>query len=201
MPSVGLKFAVGTSASGTPARFVSTGFAVGGSGRATSWLKNCVGEPRSYLTPNASTSVRLMKIIFINRTDVEALGVKYDLGSPTQFFNQLVARPDPPTAKPVDTNLAGVPDALVPTANFNPTDGIVDLGGNSLSGLGNADQSLTGGSPALQLIFSTAIGNFTLTSFIQALQRVELSDIQAEPTITTLDNRPAEILVGDRVPI
>jgi len=33
------------------------------------------------------------------------------------------------------------------------------------------------------------------------LQRVELSDIQAEPTITTLDNRPAEILVGDRVPI
>src|SRR5439155_344484 len=91
--------------------------------------------------------------------------------------------------------------SLVPTANFNPTDVIVDLGGNSLSGLGNADQSLAGGSPALQLIFSTAIGNFTLTSFIQALQRVELSDIQAEPTITTLDNRPAEILVGDRVPI
>ena len=149
-------------------------------------------------TPQVSIQA---KIIFINRTDVEALGVKYDLGSPTQFFNQLVARPDPRTAKAVDTNLDGVPDALVPTANFNPTDVIVDLGGNSLSGLGNADQSLTGGSPALQLIFSTAIGNFTLTSFIQALQRVELSDIQAEPTITTLDNRPAEILVGDRVPI
>src|SRR5213594_4168545 len=149
-------------------------------------------------TPQVSIQA---KIIFINRTDVEEFGVKYDLGSPTQFFNQLVARPDPRTAKPVDTNLDGVPDALVPTANFNPTDVIVDLGGNSLSGLGNADQSLTGGSPALQLIFSTAIGNFTLTSFIQALQRVELSDIQAEPTITTLDNRPAEILVGDRVPI
>ncbi len=149
-------------------------------------------------TPQVSIQA---KIIFINRTDVEALGVKYDLGSPTQFFNQLVARPDPRTAKAVDTNLDGVPDALVPTTNFNPTDVIVDLGGNSLSALGNADQSLTGGSPALQLIFSTAIGNFTLTSFIQALQRVELSDIQAEPTITTLDNRPAEILVGDRVPI
>src|SRR2546425_1263762 len=149
-------------------------------------------------TPQVSIQA---KIIFINRTDVEEFGVKYDLGSPTQFFNQLVARPDPRTPKPVDTNLNGVPDALVPTANFNPTDVIVDLGGNSLSGLGNADQSLTGGSPALQLIFSTAIGNFTLTSFIQALQRVELSDIQAEPTITTLDNRPAEILVGDRVPI
>ncbi|HEX9486648.1 MAG TPA: type II and III secretion system protein, partial [Gemmatimonadales bacterium] len=55
--------------------------------------------------------------------------------------------------------------------------------------------------PALNLIFSTAIGNFDLTTFLQALQRVELADVQAEPTITTLDNRPAEILVGDRVPI
>src|SRR5207247_11165537 len=55
--------------------------------------------------------------------------------------------------------------------------------------------------PALNLIFSTAIGNFDLTTFLQALQRVELADLQAEPTITTLDNRPAEILVGDRVPI
>src|SRR5437773_923941 len=51
------------------------------------------------------------------------------------------------------------------------------------------------------LIFSTALGNFDLTTFLQALQRVELADIQAEPTITTLDNLPAEILVGDRVPI
>jgi len=147
-------------------------------------------------TPQVSIQA---KIIFINRTDVENFGVKYDLGSPTQFFNQLVARPDPRTAKAVDTNLDGVPDALVPTANFNPTDVIVDLGGNSLSALGNANQAVL--NPALQLIFSTAIGNFTLTSFIQSLQRVELSDIQAEPTITTLDNRPAEILVGDRVPI
>jgi len=30
---------------------------------------------------------------------------------------------------------------------------------------------------------------------------VELADVQAEPMITTLDNRPAEILVGDRIPI
>src|SRR6185295_4787239 len=30
------------------------------------------------------------KIIFVDRTDIEALGVKYDLGSSTQFFNKLV---------------------------------------------------------------------------------------------------------------
>jgi type IV pilus assembly protein PilQ len=92
-----------------------------------------------------------------------------------------------------------VPDALVPTENFAPNETIVALGGNSLSALGNAGQQVI--NPALDLIFSTAIGNFDLTTFVQALQRVELADIQAEPTITTLDNREAEILVGDRVPI
>jgi type IV pilus assembly protein PilQ len=147
-------------------------------------------------TPQVSIQA---KIIFVDRTDVEELGVKYDLGSTTQFFNRLIQRPDPRTAQPVDTDLDGVPDALVPTENFPSTDNIVSLGGNSLSAIGNASQAVV--NPALELIFSTAIGNFDLTTFVQALQRVELADIQAEPTITTVDNRQAEILVGDRVPI
>src|SRR5438477_9152101 len=66
-------------------------------------------------TPQVSIQA---KIIFVDRTDVEELGVKYDLGSTTQFFNKLIQRPDPRTAKPVDTNLDGVPDALVPQDNF-----------------------------------------------------------------------------------
>ncbi len=147
-------------------------------------------------TPQVSIQA---KIIFVDRTDVEQLGLKYDLGSQTQFFNRLIQRPDPRTAKAVDTNGDGIPDAFVPQSNFSPDEVIVDLGGNSLSALGNADQEIV--NPALNLIFSTAIGNFNLSTFLQALQRVELADLQAEPTITTLDNRPAEILVGDRVPI
>ncbi|HZE94948.1 MAG TPA: AMIN domain-containing protein [Gemmatimonadales bacterium] len=147
-------------------------------------------------TPQVSIQA---KIIFVDRLDIEELGVKYDLGSTTQFFNKLIQRPDPSSAQPVDTDLDGVPDALVPTKNFPSTENIVSLGGNSLSALGNASQAVV--NPALDLIFSTAIGNFDLTAFVQALQRVELADIQAEPTITTLDNRQAEILVGDRVPI
>ena len=147
-------------------------------------------------TPQVSIQA---KIIFVDRTDVEELGVKYDLGSQTQFFNKLVQRPDPRTAKAVDTNGDGVDDAFVPQGNFSPNDVIVDLGGNSLSAIGNAEQEVV--NPALNLIFSTALGNFDLTTFLQALQRVELADVQAEPTITTLDNRVAEILVGDRVPI
>src|SRR4029077_17192485 len=147
-------------------------------------------------TPQVSIQA---KIIFVDRTDVEELGLKYDLGSQTEFFTKLIQRPDPRTAKAVDTNGDGIPDAFVQQSNFLPSDVIVDLGGNSLSALGNADQEIV--NPALDLIFSTALGNFNLTTFLQALQRVELADLQAEPTITTLDNRPAEILVGARVPI
>ncbi|MGH7699478.1 MAG: secretin N-terminal domain-containing protein, partial [Gemmatimonadales bacterium] len=147
-------------------------------------------------TPQVSIQA---KIILVDRTDVEELGVKYDLGSASQFFNRLIQRPDPSTAEPVDTDLDGVPDALVPTETFDRNTDIIDLGGNSLSAIGNAAANVA--SPALELIFSTAIGNFDLTTFVQALQSVQLADVQAEPTITTVDNRQAEILVGDRVPI
>src|SRR5436190_2056918 len=73
-------------------------------------------------TPQVSIQA---KIIFVDRTDVEELGVKYDLGTTNQFFNQLVQRPDPRTAQPVDTDLDGVPDALVPTSTFPANQNIV----------------------------------------------------------------------------
>ncbi len=122
------------------------------------------------------------KIILVNRTDIEQLGIKYDLGNRNQFFNKLVQRTDPSTGDPFANNV-----------------NIVDLGGNSLAGVGNADASITGS--ALDLIFSTSIGGYTLTSFLSALERTELSDIQAEPVITTLDNRQADILVGEETPV
>jgi type IV pilus assembly protein PilQ len=147
-------------------------------------------------TPQVSIQA---KIIFVDRTNTEEFGIKYDLGTQSQFFNSLVQRPDPRTAEPVDTDLDGVPDALVPTETFDANETIVDLGGNQLSAIGNARQEVV--NPALELIFSTAVGNFDLTAFVQALQRVELADIEAVPSVTTADNRPANILVGDRVPI
>src|SRR5260370_4678070 len=125
--------------------------------------------------------------------------LKYDFGSQAQFCNKLAQRPIAPTAGPSYPNANGGPAGRAPTQFYAADQTIVDLGGNSLSALGNASQEVV--NPALNLIFSTAIGNFDLTTFLQALSRLELDDVQAEPTITTLDNRPAEILVGDRVPI
>ncbi|HEX4633512.1 MAG TPA: AMIN domain-containing protein [Gemmatimonadales bacterium] len=157
-------------------------------------------------TPQVSIQA---KLIFVDRTDVEDMGVKYDLGTgsgclitgahPCQFFNTLVQRPDPATLKPIDTNGDGIPDAVVATGRLDPSNTVVDLGGNAISAIGNAGQEVI--NPALQLIFSTAVGNFNLTSFVQALQTVELADLQAEPSVTTSDNHTAEVLVGDLVPL
>jgi type IV pilus assembly protein PilQ len=139
------------------------------------------------------------KLIFVDRTDIENLGVKYDLGTNRQFFNALVARDDPSTAQPVDTNGDGVPDAFQATDQFTPTDNIIDLGGSALSAIANAGAGVP--NPALNLIFSTAIGSFNLTSFVEALQEVNLADLQAEPLISTADNTPASVLVGEKTPI
>jgi type IV pilus assembly protein PilQ len=124
------------------------------------------------------------KIIFVDRTDLQQLGLRYDIGSRTQFFNKLVQRPDP-------TKTDG--------STYLPSVNIIDLGGNSLSAIGNADATVQ--QSALDLVFSTALGGFSLTSFLSALETVQLSDVQAEPLITTLDNRQADILVGDEIPL
>jgi type IV pilus assembly protein PilQ len=123
------------------------------------------------------------KIIFVDRTDVEQLGIKYDLGSKTQFFNRLVQRPDPSN----------------PGEMFDRNVNVIDLGGNSVAAVGNATAEVP--NSALDLIYSTSIGGFALTTFLSALERTELADIQAEPVISTLDNRQADILVGEETPV
>ena len=139
------------------------------------------------------------KIIFVNRTDIEDLGLSYDFGSGSQFFNKLVQRPDPSTFQPVDNDGDGVPDGLGGGDTFDQNTNIIDLGGNTLSAIANANSRVV--QPALQLVFSAAIGKFDLTTFLDALQEVRLADIQAEPSIVTLDNREASILVGEETPI
>jgi type IV pilus assembly protein PilQ len=122
------------------------------------------------------------KIIFVDRTDIEELGIKYDLGDRNQFFNKLVQRRNPVTGQSFDRNV-----------------NVINLGGNSVAAVGNADATIT--NSALDLIYSTSIGGFSLTTFLSALERTELADIQAEPVISTLDNRQADILVGEETPV
>ena len=121
------------------------------------------------------------KIISVNRTSIENLGVSYDLASPSAFFNTLA--PHSYGGKPTTT-----------------LESQVELGGEALAGVANANRKYRLGS-ALNLLFSTAIGKFSLTTFLDALRENNLADLQAEPSIVTLDNRVAEILVGQETPV
>ncbi|HEX8430654.1 MAG TPA: secretin N-terminal domain-containing protein, partial [Longimicrobium sp.] len=122
------------------------------------------------------------KIIFVNRTDAEELGITYDLkDSRGNSLNQLVSVPDPQD----------------PTTLTNAN--IVSLGGNSIAALGNATNRVS--QPTLQTVMSLVLGRYTLISFLDALQSAELSDVQAAPVVTTSSNHEAQIWVGERTPI
>ncbi|HET8656392.1 MAG TPA: secretin N-terminal domain-containing protein [Longimicrobiaceae bacterium] len=130
-------------------------------------------------TPQVSIEA---KIIFVNRTAANELGIVYDLKDRRgSSINSVTSMPDP-------TN----PGELT---NAN----IVSIGGNSIAALGNANARVTG--PSLQTIISLVMGRFTLVGFLEALQQSSLSDVQAAPIITTLDNQEAQIWVGERTPI
>ena len=98
-----------------------------------------IGELRQRVL-DANWSIQA-KIIFVDRTDLQQLGIKYDLGTDNQFFNNVAQRTDPLTGDLFDRDQV-----------------VVDIGGNSVSGVANADAVITGS--ALDLIFSTAIGGF-----------------------------------------
>ncbi len=139
------------------------------------------------------------KIIFINRTGIQDIGLAYDLGTGSkQFFQQLVPRTDPNTLVPVDTDADGVPDSRGGGTPFQGPARIA-LGGNAISGIANANNAIKPN--ALNLIYSTAIGKYQLTAFLNALQTSSLADVQSEPSVTILNNRTAEIFVGQEIPI
>ncbi len=121
------------------------------------------------------------KIISIDRTGTEQLGVSYDLqdlGSGSCFARLLAC-----------TDTAGNPiDAEV----------VLALGGDSYMGVANANRQF-GQSGSLNLIFSAVMDRFQLTSFIDALSSMQLSDVQAEPSTTTLDNRRATLFAGSQI--
>ena len=120
------------------------------------------------------------KIILVDRTSLEGLGLRYDLGSRQQFFNDIVPRLDS-TGKP-----GGGPGQIL-------------LGGNTVSAIANATQRIP--SAALSLVYSTAMGNFDFTTFLEALQTNTLLDVQAEPSASVLNNRTANLTAGTQVPV
>jgi type IV pilus assembly protein PilQ len=131
------------------------------------------------------------KIIFVSRTDLQEFGITYDLKDSRGNQLNVVA----PGA--IDSDGDGVielPGEQVPTG-----ENVFSLGGNSIAALGNATARVAG--PSLTLLSSLIVGRHTLISFIEALQTLNLSEIQAVPSVTVLDNVQARIQVGEQTPL
>jgi type IV pilus assembly protein PilQ len=134
-------------------------------------------------TPQVSIDA---KIIFVDRTDVQELGIVYDLKDVNgeTYGNSI-------------NDVIAVPDPFNPGSFTNET--LVDLAGNSIAALANANDRVL--SPSLQILASTAFGNFSLSAFIEALEQHQLSDVQAAPSIQVVDNHRARIQVGEKTPV
>jgi len=55
--------------------------------------------------------------------------------------------------------------------------------------------------PTVQFLASLVVGRHQLIGFIDALESVNMSDIEATPQVTVLDNQQAELVVGELTPI
>lgn len=113
------------------------------------------------------------KIIAVDRTATEELGLSYDFGSPTSYLNTLSSR-------------------------GTPSEFTVDLGGDAFIGVANANRTFAG-TAALTLIYNTVIGGSNISAFLDALSSEQLSDVQAEPSTTTIDNRQATLFAGTEI--
>jgi type IV pilus assembly protein PilQ len=126
------------------------------------------------------------KIIFVDRSQLEALGIRYDLKDfQGNSFGGLVESPlfDPITG--------------LPTGESTPDDRFV-LGGPSIGAVGNADAELE--DPTLDVAISLLLANrFSLIALVSALQTTDIADVQAMPQITMLDNTTSRIFVGEEI--
>jgi len=131
------------------------------------------------------------KIVFVNRSGLEGFGITYDLKD--TGGNQLNL------LTPGVTDLDGdgaitLPDEQVPRGT-----NVVSLSGNSVAALGNATNRVV--NPTLSLLTSLVLGRSTLVAFIDALESVQLTDIEAHPSLRVMDNRTARIVVGEETPV
>ncbi len=126
------------------------------------------------------------KIIFVDRTQLEALGIRYDLKDfQGNSFGGLIESPlyDPVTGQP--------------TGESSPDDRFV-LGGPSIGAVGNADAELE--DATLDVAVSLLLANrFSLIALVSALQTTDIADVQAMPQITMLDNTTSRIFVGEEI--
>lgn len=125
-------------------------------------------------TPQVTIQAR---ILFVNRTDIEGLGIRYAIQ---------------------DSNEPVLP-GLAPGESDRGDEDPVDFSGETIAALGNAAAIIP--SPTFEAVASLVLDRFSLVTWLQAVRRLNFSEVQAEPVIRVLDHRTARVQVGERTPI
>lgn len=136
-------------------------------------------------TPQVTIQAR---ILFVNRTQIEGLGVRYEIkDSRGTMLNRL-------TDGFIDEDGDGI---------FEPSerteDDVVDFSGNTISAVGNAAERIP--NSTFEMVTTLILGRHSLITWLEAVERMNLSEVQAEPVVTVLDHRTARVQVGERTPI
>ena len=136
-------------------------------------------------TPQVTIQAR---ILFVNRTQIEGFGVRYEIkDSRGTMLNRL-------TEGFIDEDGDGI---------FEPEerteDDVVDFSGNTISAVGNAAERIP--NSTFEMVTTLILGRHSLITWLEAVERMNLSEVQAEPVVTVLDHRTARVQVGERTPI
>lgn len=131
------------------------------------------------------------QIVFVNRTALEDFGITYALRD--RRGGQVSGR----APGGADTNGGGEPAS--PNGQLVPGAAAVSLAGPAVTALGNATQRVP--SPMLSLLATLVRGDRTVLAFIEALHSVQLTDVEARPSVRVLDNHTAKIVVGEETPV
>lgn len=127
-------------------------------------------------TPQVTIQAR---ILFVNRTQIEGLGLRYEIkDSRGTMLNRLTT---------------GFLDGE------RTDEDVVNFSGNTIAAVGNADQTLP--ETTFEAVATLVMGRHSLITWLEAVQRLNLSEVQAEPVVTVLDHRTARVQVGERTPI
>lgn len=124
-------------------------------------------------TPQVTIKVRIMSV---SRNRARDLGFRYEF---------------------IDGDTRGV--TRIGTDPRIPVEPQISVGGNTIAAIGNAAAQLQ--EPTFTAVASLLLQRHTLVAWLEAAQRLELAELQADPTVTVLDHRTTRLHVGERTPI
>ena len=138
-------------------------------------------------TPQVTVQVRILSV---RRSDFEGLGIHYEIkDSEGTMLNRM-------TPGWRDENMDRV---FQPSEQVDPPSEVVNLTGNTISAVGNALERIP--QPTFEVLSTLLLGRHALVTWIDAVERLELAELQADPVVTVLDHRTARVHVGERTPI